>query len=141
MIVNSANGENLRDMRSCLADFGKIVDVGCVDVNDYGRLEMSSFQRSSATFSSFDLGNIIQRNSKLTSTLVDELGKLYKARKIKPISVFPVAAIGKVYKELLKPDRMGNFILCYETQNQELMVMHSSLIRLIFLTSVDFIET
>ncbi|KAL3443841.1 KR domain-containing protein [Aspergillus insuetus] len=55
VVLNSLVGELLHESwRSCLADWGRFVEIGKRDIIDHGRLDMGCFARGT-TFTAFDL--------------------------------------------------------------------------------------
>jgi len=56
----------LHESWSCLASFGRFVDIGRKEALDHGRLDMEPFSRDCA-FYSFDLSKVVEDRPKLIS--------------------------------------------------------------------------
>ena len=58
VIINSLADDLMHDSwQSCLADFGRIVEIGKPELLDAGRSDMRAFLRN-ATFTAFDLSEL-----------------------------------------------------------------------------------
>lgn len=64
VILSTAAGEGLEETLRCLAPGGRFIDIGRVDVQNHGSMLLEIFKRN-ATFSSFDLGVLIEDNPAL----------------------------------------------------------------------------
>jgi acyl transferase domain-containing protein/NADPH:quinone reductase-like Zn-dependent oxidoreductase len=59
VILSSSNGNTMQEVARCIARRGRFIDVGRVDVQNNNVMTMDFFERN-ASFSSFDLGKIIE---------------------------------------------------------------------------------
>jgi NADPH-dependent curcumin reductase CurA len=55
--VNSLNGDLLQTTLKCCAEFGRFVEVGRQDIQDFGKLDMSAFNRN-VSVTPFDLAHL-----------------------------------------------------------------------------------
>lgn len=68
VILNSLVGDLLHASWSCIASFGRFVEVGKRELANAGRLDMALFQRN-ATFAAFDLSEMFySKNAFQTQT-------------------------------------------------------------------------
>ncbi|XXG97441.1 hypothetical protein Hte_003742 [Hypoxylon texense] len=119
VVINSLVGDLLHASWSCLANFGRFVEVGKRELVDAGRLDMRGFLRN-ATFTAFDLEELIlskdQFHQNIVYGKVEEALKLYRSGDIQlpPIAVFDISAIGQAYRYFSTKDRVGKVVISLE---------------------------
>ena len=120
VIINSLVGDLMHDgWQSCLADFGRFVEIGKRELLDAGRLDMRAFLRNS-TFTAFDLSELFYSKNHFQRAIWDRLMvetlELYRAGKIQspPIKVFDVTQLSQAYRFFANKDRVGKVVISME---------------------------
>ncbi|KAJ8105471.1 hypothetical protein ONZ43_g7414 [Nemania bipapillata] len=120
VIVNSLVGDLMHDgWQTCLADFGRFVEIGKRELIDSGRLDMRTFLRN-VTFTAFDLSELFYARDPFQRAIWDRLMvdtlKLYRAGEIKapPIRVFDVSQVSQAYRFFANKDRIGKVVISME---------------------------
>ncbi|OTB01304.1 hypothetical protein M426DRAFT_14612 [Hypoxylon sp. CI-4A] len=119
VVVNSLPGELLYTTWSCIADFGRFVEVGKRETLNAGKLEMSVFSRN-ATFTAFDPDELFSQSGPnhrgLYMQLTREAIELHRLGKVKlmPSTVFDVADTTKAFQYLSSPNNIGQVIVSLE---------------------------
>lgn len=63
IVLNSLSGELLRASWDCVAEFGKMIELGKRDIVDFGSLPMINFMQS-RSYCCVDLTHLVQKRSK-----------------------------------------------------------------------------
>ena len=119
VIINSLVGDLMHASWDCLADFGRLVEIGKRELTDAGKLDMSVFLRN-ATFTAFDLSEFFYAqdpfNRSIWDRLMVETLELFRAGHIKPppIKVFDVANIAQAYRYFAGTSRVGKVVISLE---------------------------
>lgn len=120
VVINSLVGDLLHDSwQSCLADYGRFVEIGKRELVDAGRLDMRAFLRN-VTFTAFDLSELCYARDPFHratwSRLMAETLQLYRAGEIKPLpaKVFDVTQISQAYRFFANKDRVGKVVFSME---------------------------
>lgn len=120
VIINSLVGDLMHDSwESCLADFGRFVEIGKRELIDAGRLDMRVFLRN-ATFTAFDLSELFYAkdpyNRAIWDRLMVETLQLYRAGEIHalPMKVFDVTQVSQAYRYFVHKDRVGKVVISME---------------------------
>jgi len=120
VIINSLVGDLMHDgWQSCLADFGRFVEIGKRELLDAGRLDMSAFLRN-APFTAFDLSELFHTKDSFQRAIWDRLMvetlQLYRAGEIHtpPMEVFDVTRVSQAYRFFAKKDRIGKVVISME---------------------------
>jgi NADPH:quinone reductase-like Zn-dependent oxidoreductase len=98
---------------SCLARNGKFVLTGGAEVPDMGIFDMSVFSRG-ATFSSFDLLDMIGVDPMQTATLMREILKFHRDGQLWPLraaEIFDIAELGSAVKMVSRGTCFGKVLL------------------------------
>ncbi|KAK6210523.1 hypothetical protein LQW54_006131 [Pestalotiopsis sp. IQ-011] len=117
VIVNSLVGDLMHDTwQSCLADFGRFVEIGKRELIDAGRLDMRVFLRN-ATFTAFDLSELFYAKDPYHRAIWDRLMvetlQLYRGGEIQalPMKVFDITQVSQAYRYFGKSDRIGKVVI------------------------------
>ncbi|KAI1101334.1 putative polyketide synthase [Jackrogersella minutella] len=128
VIINSLVGDLMHASWSCIASFGRFVEVGKRELLDAGRLDMAIFQRN-ATFAAFDLSEMFYskdpfQNQAYASKLRDAL-EWHRSGHIKlgPLRVFDVADISKAYRYFSSKDRIGKVVISLENPKSQIQIV------------------
>ncbi|KAH6603842.1 polyketide synthase [Trichoderma cornu-damae] len=119
VIVNSLVGDLMHASWSCIAPFGRFVEIGKRELIDAGKLDMRIFLKN-ATFTAFDLSEFFYAEDIYYQNVVynytAEVIELYRAGIIKasPITTFDVAEIGQAYRYFGNKDRVGKVVISME---------------------------
>ena len=120
VIINSLVGDLMHDgWQSCLADFGRFVEIGKRELLDAGRLDMRAFLRN-ATFTAFDLSELFHAKDPFQRAVWDRLMlealQLYRSGKVRalPMEVFDVTRVSQAYRLFSNKDRVGKIVISME---------------------------
>ncbi|KAJ5263648.1 Acyl transferase/acyl hydrolase/lysophospholipase [Penicillium angulare] len=84
LALNSLSGELLHATWSCIAEFGKMVDISKRDAIGFGKLDMVHFMPN-RSYSCVDLDHICRKKPKIAKRLLKETAHLLRERYIHPI--------------------------------------------------------
>ena len=59
LVLNSLSGELLHASWKCVADFGKLIELGKRDILDFGKLEMNRFE-ANRSYCCVDIAHLVQ---------------------------------------------------------------------------------
>ena len=113
VILNSLAGEALRLSWSCIAPFGRFIEIGKRDIYANTRLEMFPFSRN-VTFASCDLETVMRLDHETTSKLLHETMDLWRRGVLKettPLNVFPYSQIEASFRLLQSGKHIGKIVL------------------------------
>lgn len=122
VILSVSKGEILYESLKALHPLGRLIDVGRMDVMDAKTIGLELFQRS-ITFSSFDLGDVVDSDLDLAASLMDAVRKYHRAGSIGPVSpftAFDVSQLGQVLLKFSKGTHLGKLVITF--QNHEAFV-------------------
>lgn len=124
VILSTAQGDTLYESIKALAPLGSLIDVGRLDVTGSKMMAMELFQKS-ASFSSFDLGLVVDRDIELGGELMRKVDEHYRAGRIGPIRIASVSSISQLDKALLelsKGKHTGKMVVSYQDQKAMIKV-------------------
>ncbi|KAI2643562.1 reducing type I polyketide synthase 10 [Xylaria nigripes] len=126
VVLNSLIGDQLHATWRCIADFGRFVEIGKVDLSNAGRLEMDQFLKN-ATFTAFDLGGLYSTDNEklhaLWNRLLSEVMVLYRSGKItafEPLRVFDISEITDAFRHFASRSRIGKIAINLENPNSKI---------------------
>ncbi|KAL7931844.1 polyketide synthase [Trichoderma chlorosporum] len=128
VIVNSLVGDLMHASWSCIAPFGRFVEIGKRELIDAGKLDMRVFLKN-ATFTAFDLSEFFYAEDSYYQDVVygytAEVIEMYRAGIIKasPIAVFDVAEISQAYRYFGNKDRVGKVVISMENPKSLVQVV------------------
>ena len=111
VIMNSLSGEALRLSWSCIAPFGRFIELGKRDFTINSHLEMRHFQKN-VSFTGVDVPLDSQRGNK--RRVWGELMALYKNGSIvapRPITVFGISELEKALRIMQTGKHLGKMVL------------------------------
>ena len=111
VIMNSLSGEALRLSWSCIAPFGRFIELGKRDFTINSRLEMRHFQKN-VSFTGVDVPLDSQHGDK--RRVWAELMALYKKGSIvapRPITVFGISELEKALRIMQSGKHLGKIVL------------------------------
>lgn len=130
VILSTAQGEMLYETMKALAPLGHLIDVGRMDVSNAKNIGLELFQRS-ASFSSFDLVRVVDRDPDLGARLMMTVDEHYRAGRIGPIHPLTTSDISQLDQTLLgfsKGIHLGKLVVTFSDP--------SSLVRMVPATPV-----
>ena len=126
VVLNSLTGDQLHATWKCIADFGRFVEIGKVDISTAGRLEMDQFHKST-TFTAFDLSQLYynERHHSLWQSLLSQVMSLYREGRIAasvPLKVFDVSKTADAFRLFASRNRIGKIAINFENPDSEIKV-------------------
>ena len=111
--LNSLAGELLHATWSCMASFGRLVEIGKRDIHENTKLDMDPFRRNT-TYASVDLITLFNLNKALLSRVMHDCYQLIKDGKIQipsPITEVSYAEVQKGFRLLQTGTHFGKIVL------------------------------
>ncbi|KAI0867673.1 putative polyketide synthase [Hypoxylon argillaceum] len=127
VILNSLTGDIMHATWSCIAEFGRFVEVGKLELLEAGHLDMAIFKRG-VSFSAFDLSDFLySQNQYYTSTAIQTLHDViewYRSERIRPrrVQVYDVSEITAAYRFFSSRDRIGKVVVSFENPQSQIRV-------------------
>ncbi|GAM41182.1 hypothetical protein TCE0_041r14117 [Talaromyces pinophilus] len=120
VVLNSLSGDKLKASWSCIAPFGRFIEIGKTDIGAGSSLPMSHFAKN-ATFSAVDLAHLGADDSDalrdLTRTAVDLLFHTNVGQYPKPVHLFPVAESEKAFRFIQSGKNTGRTIITLDPED------------------------
>ncbi|KAI0392744.1 reducing type I polyketide synthase 10 [Xylariaceae sp. FL0594] len=128
VVINSLTGDQLHATWKCVAEFGRFVEIGKVDLSTDGRLEMDQFLKNT-TFTAFDLSHLYfshnKRHHALWKSLLVEVMQLYRAGKIAtsvPLKVMDISNVNHAFRAFGLRTRIGRVVVNLENAGSKIRV-------------------
>ncbi|KAI1439039.1 reducing type I polyketide synthase 10 [Xylaria sp. CBS 124048] len=126
VVLNSLTGDQLHATWKCIADFGRFVEIGKMDLSTAGKLEMDQFLKNT-TFTAFDLSHLCsnKRHHSLWQSLLSQVMDLYHQGKIAtsvPLKVFDIAKVSDAFRQFALRSRIGKIAINLESPDAEIRV-------------------
>ncbi|RAL12372.1 uncharacterized protein BO97DRAFT_451580 [Aspergillus homomorphus CBS 101889] len=112
IVLNSLAGELLHASWQCVAEFGKMIEIGKRDFLEHGSLAMDLFGRNRAFFG-VDLVRLLER-PEMSTRLVRQVLNLYdeeKIRPIRPLKVFSSIEMTEAFHNLQLGLHLGKMVI------------------------------
>ena len=119
VVLNSLDGDLLHASWSCVARFGRFIEIRKRDIHENGRLDMSSFRRN-VSFHSLDLITIYEHSRPLGARLLRESMKLLEQGKITPLKSLrelSYADAEEGFRLAQKGDSIGKVVLTRQSDD------------------------
>lgn len=113
VVLNSLSGELLHASWQCVAEFGKLIEIGKRDLVDRGRLEMSIFE-ANRSYCGIDLYSIMKRRPHACHRLLEKMIEYYEAghiQSIRPITTFKAAEITDCFRYMQNGQHIGKIVV------------------------------
>ena len=112
IVLNSLTGEAVERGISCLAAYGRFVEIGKVDIYANHTLPLGDFRRG-LTFSSFDLDRMTKDRREEVAEILDELVAAFESGRLAPlpIEVFPMGQMEEALRQLALGRQIGKIVL------------------------------
>ncbi|KAI9662567.1 MAG: putative secondary metabolism biosynthetic enzyme [Bathelium mastoideum] len=113
IVINSMSGQGLRSSWECIAQFGRFVEIGKVDIYSSNSLPMSPFKKN-VTFAFIDVGLIAYENGSVFNRVLRDVLQLAHAGKIaepRPLHLFSYSQIQEAFRIMQTGSHIGKFVL------------------------------
>ena len=118
-ILSNSQGHMLYESIKALAPLGHLIDVGRLDVTSSKNIALELFQKS-ASFTSFDLGLVIERDVEIGGELMQSVDEHYSAGRIGPIRPYTasdISQLGQILLRFSKGTHIGKMVVSYQDPN------------------------
>jgi D-arabinose 1-dehydrogenase-like Zn-dependent alcohol dehydrogenase len=118
VILGTGSGDEFGEWLRCLAPAGRFIDVGRVDVQNHASLALEVL-KSNATFSSFDLGILIEDKPTLCGRLLAQVAEMLQHGSLSPVSpvkTFDISQLAPALSYLSKGTHTGKVAVSFENQ-------------------------
>ncbi|KAL9069203.1 MAG: hypothetical protein Q9157_006247 [Trypethelium eluteriae] len=122
VVLNSLSGELLHVSWQCVAEFGKMLEIGKRDFIGSGTLSMDAFEKDRAFFG-IDIGHIAVAKPVLSQKLLCECVRLYQQGfigPIKPMKMFEATHVADAFRYLQKGQHIGKIVVTMPAKHREL---------------------
>ena len=119
VILSNSQGNMLYESIKALAPLGHLIDIGRLDVTASKNIAPELFQKS-ASFTSFDLGLVVERDVELGRELIQSVDEYFTAGRIGPIRPYTASDISQLSQTLLrfsKGTHIGKMVVSYQDPN------------------------
>ena len=119
VILSNSQGHMLYESIKALAPLGHLIDVGRLDVTSSKNIALELFQKS-ASFTSFDLGLVVERDVELGRELIQSMDEYYTAGRIGPIrpyTALDISQLGQILLRFSKGTHIGKMVVSYQDPN------------------------
>ncbi len=112
VVLNSLAGDLLQETWSCIADFGRFIEIGKADIIQNNSLHMAPFVHN-ATFTSVDLALVQSRKPRLLRRLLEDVFNLLMSGAIRmsiPLEVVAFSKLESAFRKLQGGRSVGKLI-------------------------------
>ncbi|KAK6954931.1 hypothetical protein Daesc_002560 [Daldinia eschscholtzii] len=113
IVLNSLSGELLHASWECVAEFGKMIEIGKRDLIGNGKLALNVFELN-RSYHGIDWGHILELRGEISSSVLRRVAKYYEEghiQPIRPLKVFTADAIGDCFRYMQKGQHIGKIII------------------------------
>ncbi|KAI6770702.1 hypothetical protein HG531_009557 [Fusarium graminearum] len=117
LALNSLSGELLHATWKCIAEFGRMVEIGKRDLIGSGKLDMSPFL-DNRTYSCVDLDQLCYKRGRVAKELLKDVIRLYKdghIHPIRPIKVYRPDNILDSFRFMQQGVHLGKIVVSMDT--------------------------
>ncbi|CEI65620.1 Compactin diketide synthase mokB [Fusarium venenatum] len=117
LALNSLSGELLHATWKCIAEFGRMVEIGKRDLIGFGKLDMSPFL-DNRTYSCVDLDQLCFKRGLIAKELLKDVIRLYKdghIQPIRPIKVYRPHKILDSFRYMQQGVHLGKIVVSMDT--------------------------
>ncbi|KAJ5989668.1 Acyl transferase/acyl hydrolase/lysophospholipase [Penicillium waksmanii] len=122
LALNSLSGELLHATWTCIAEFGRMIEISKRDLMGLGKLDMRPFL-ANRSYCCIDLDQICRKRSRIIKRLLREIVHLVKERyihPIRPIKKFPANAILDAFRYMQQGVHLGKIVVSIRDNKGEL---------------------
>lgn len=112
VIVNSLAGEALRQSWTCIAPYGRFVELGQRDITINTRLDMAPFARN-ASFTAYNLSYTIQSNPQAVRDVLVEVLALFSRGALRgpdPLETYDFSELQQAFRKMQTGRHMGKLV-------------------------------
>ncbi len=118
VVLNSLAGQAIAKGLSCLAPYGRFVELGKRDIYENSRFGLWAFRRN-VTFSAVDLSRVLADKPAVTRALLADLQEHFTSRAFRPLPhrVFSVSRAAEAFRHMAQGRHMGKVLLSMREQS------------------------
>ncbi|KAK3946253.1 reducing type I polyketide synthase [Diplogelasinospora grovesii] len=119
VVLNSLAGQLLHETWSCIAPFGRFVEIGKRDFEQNNNLQMSPFTRATSFFAVdlIMLGNLKQDVVGKTMSTIMDLFSRGSVGTVSPITTYPISDIEKAFRTMQSGKHLGKLVIVPHAQD------------------------
>ncbi|GME55565.1 Lovastatin diketide synthase LovF [Neofusicoccum parvum] len=124
LVLNSLSGELLHLSWKCVAEFGKMLEIGKRDLVGHGALGMNLFD-ANRTFCGIDMSRMAVQRPELYQGVLAQCMQYYEnggISPIRPIKTFPASQVMEAFREMQKGQHIGKIVVSMPEQPAELEI-------------------
>ncbi|KAI8160165.1 Highly reducing polyketide synthase [Colletotrichum sp. SAR 10_70] len=113
IVLNSLSGELLHASWSCVAEFGRMIEIGKRDFIGNGKLALNPFEMN-RSYHGVDLGHLIELKPEKGNRLLKKIVQLYETGHVtalRPIKTFDADAAEECFRHMQKGQHIGKIVL------------------------------
>ncbi|KAF4884019.1 Highly reducing polyketide synthase FUM1 [Colletotrichum fructicola] len=113
IVLNSLSGELLHASWSCIAEFGRMIEIGKRDFIGNGKLALNPFEMN-RSYHGVDLGHLIELKPEKGNRLLKKIVELYETGHVtalRPIKTFDADAAEECFRHMQKGQHIGKIVL------------------------------
>ncbi|KAK2760578.1 polyketide synthase [Colletotrichum kahawae] len=116
IILSTAQGDWLYETTKALAPLGHLIDIGRLDVNNARAIGLELFQKG-ASFSSFDLGHVVETAPELGGDLMRFVNEHLRAGRItavRPLAPWDISQLDQALLNFSKGAHTGKLVVTFQ---------------------------
>ncbi|KAL7786787.1 putative polyketide synthase [Trichoderma ceciliae] len=124
LVLNSLSGELLHTSWKCVAQFGKMLEIGKRDFIGRGQLGMEIFE-SNRSFHGIDMSQMAVERPDRCRKILQQFNKYYEKGAIKPITpvkLFEATEILEAFRYMQKGQHIGKIVVSIPTDTSRLQI-------------------
>ncbi|KAH8711877.1 hypothetical protein GQ44DRAFT_689781 [Phaeosphaeriaceae sp. PMI808] len=126
VVLNTFSGEMLQSSFSCIAPFGRFLDLRKSNAQTNERLEMAPFAKN-ASFTSIDIDFLYQKNAKIAGVIFQnamDFALEHEAKAFPVISVHPWSELAQAIDLVQDDNQLGKFVMRVEVEDSVLVTQN-----------------
>ncbi|KAL2875906.1 hypothetical protein SGCOL_008902 [Colletotrichum sp. CLE4] len=128
VVLNSLSGELLHASWNCVAEFGKMIEIGKRDLIGNGKLALNVFELN-RSYHGVDLGHLIELKPKEGNRLLRQIVDYYEQGHIGPIAptkVFGAAMVEECFRFMQKGQHIGKIVVRMDSTRKNVSIGSTS---------------
>ncbi|KAJ5629451.1 Acyl transferase/acyl hydrolase/lysophospholipase [Penicillium herquei] len=113
VVLNSLSGDLLRASWKCVAEFGKMIELGKRDLITHGNLDLTPFLLN-RVYCGVDLIHVGEKRPDVLEKVREQCLEWYREGKItsiRPVTVFPASDISLAFRHMQQGSHMGKVVI------------------------------
>jgi NADPH:quinone reductase-like Zn-dependent oxidoreductase/NAD(P)-dependent dehydrogenase (short-subunit alcohol dehydrogenase family)/acyl carrier protein len=117
IVLNSLAGKAIAKGISCLAPYGRFLELGKRDIYQNSKLGLWGF-RKNVSFFAIDLGGLLMEKPAFIKALLGEMSEHIAEQTFHPLPhrVFPVSRIGEAFRHMAQARHVGKIVISMREQ-------------------------